>query len=195
MLLREVPSYSQVAVLDFGTVSELDEFPTALDDVVTVWTKPERADDPMALIDVRGVLDSEHGLVFIPTDAQVRIVEMPRFAGDPAELAERAERFHLPGGSRGAVATSDGWPELVWRSDDLTSVCMGWSDPELSVEVLLCALAVDTDRWDPLVRPMLSGALKARYAAVVRDPRTYPPERYPWLSGRPGEALLEYLSG
>jgi hypothetical protein len=41
---------------------------------------------------------------------------------------------------------------------------------------------------------MLLAALKARYAAVTKNKRTYPPESYPWV-GRttPNEDLLEYL--
>ncbi len=77
------------------------------------------------------------------------------------------------------MVTPDGWPDLIWRSDIVFSTVQGWDDPELSVEVLLCALAVAPDE-DPLLRPMLLAALKARYAKVVRDPRTYPPSDYPW---------------
>ena len=66
-------------------------------------------------------------------------------------------------------------------------------DAEISVEVLLCALAVAPSE-DPQLRLMLLAGLKARYAKLTRDPDTYPPSRYPW-NGRtaPGADMLEYL--
>ena len=67
------------------------------------------------------------------------------------------------------------------------SAIRGWSDPEISVQIILCALAVAPDDVD--LRPMLLAGLKARYARVTREPNVFPPAQYPWR--QQGEADLD----
>lgn len=72
----------------------------------------------------------------------------------------------------------------------LFSAVVGWTDREISVEIILCALAVAPSDRD--VRLMLLAALNARYARVVRQPDVHPPARYPWrrqLAGHRRDSL------
>lgn len=153
------------------------------------------AENPFALVQLRGVIHREFGLSWLPEDTEIEIVDMPRYAGQPEDLVRRAQPVAAPAGSKGVVKTADGWPDLIWRSDMVFSPVQGWSVPEIAVEVLLCALAVAPDE-DPALVPMLLAALAARYARVVKDPRTYPASRYPWRGrSAPGPDMLEYLEG
>jgi hypothetical protein len=81
----------------------------------------------------------------------------------------------MPGSS---FDTAAGWHPLIWESNTLFSVIRGWSDPEISVQIILCALAVAPDGGD--LRQMLLAGLKARYARVTREPNVFPPAQYPW---------------
>ena len=194
--LTAVPAFSRVRVHDFGSVEEIVWVPPILDDVVTVWTRCETAKNPLSAVEIRGVITGGHGLAWLPEDAKVSIVEPPQFAGMPEDLVKEARPVAPPEGSlSGGMVTPEGWPPLIWNNDLVFSPCQGWSDPETSVEVLLCALSV-APASDPELVPFLLAALKARYAVVKKDPRTYPPARYPWRDGRgPSKALLEYLEG
>jgi hypothetical protein len=68
--------------------------------------------------------------------------------------------------------TAAGWHPLIWESNTLFSAIRGWSAPEISVQIILCALAVAPDDVD--LRLMLLAGLKARYARVTREPNVFP---------------------
>lgn len=194
MKLQGVPTFSRIRVTDWGSVHWIDDFPGAIDDVVTVWTQCQSVDNPFATVEVRGVLDRHAGLVWLPDDAEAEIVEQVRYAGMPEDLVLLATPIEAPAGSKGTVKSADGWPELNWTSNTLYSPVQGFSDPELSVQTILCALNVAPDEGD--LRPMLLAALAARYAKVLKNPDTYPPERYPWRNGPVVDAdTLAYLRG
>ncbi len=195
MLLREVPTFARVQILDFGSLEETASDSFFIDDVAAIWTRGENASNIFSTVEVRGLIDHHAGLSWLPGDATVRVVEGPKYAGQPEDLVLEARPVEAPAGSQGGgMVTPEGWPDLIWRSDIVFSPVQGWSDPELSVEVLLCALAVAPDN-DPLLRPMLLAALKARYAKVLRTPRTYPPSQYPWRGrAAPGADMIEYLT-
>jgi hypothetical protein len=72
MRLAKVPTFSQIRVLDFGSVDEVEGVPDSLDEVVTVWTGCTRDENPFATVEVRGLIDSTHGLVWLPDDARAR---------------------------------------------------------------------------------------------------------------------------
>jgi len=197
MFLRDAPAFSRVRVADFGTVSEIEDvvLENGIDDEVAIWTRCVRAANPFATVEMRGVLDRHAGIAWLPDDAQIQIVQWPRYAGRPEVLADSAEPVEPPEGSRGSVATPQGWPRLIWNSDLVFTPVQGWDDPQTAVETLLCALTV-APYDEPGLRPMLLAALKARLARVTKDPRTYPPEEFPWLNRTaPGNAFLEYLRG
>jgi hypothetical protein len=98
-----------------------------------------------------------------------------------------------PSGVNGGVMpgltfdTGEGWPPLIWASNTLFSAVIGWTDPQISVEIILCALTVAPDHGD--LRPTLLAGLKARYARVRREPNVFPPAQYPWR--QQGEADLD----
>lgn len=192
--LADVSTFARVSVRDFGTIDGIEGIPHTIDDVVTVWTQCTNDENPFVTVQIRGVI-SNGELEWLPEDAEVDVVEGPRFAGQPEELVREARPIAAPEGSKGLMKTPDGWPDLIWNSDIVYSPVQGWEDPELAVEVLMCALAVAPEQ-DPDLRPMLLAALKARYAKLRRDPDTYPPAAYPWR-GRttPNKDMLEYLKG
>ncbi|MEE6263502.1 hypothetical protein [Plantactinospora sonchi] len=195
MLLATVPTFSRVRITGPGPTGRSDDGSPAIGDVVTVWTRRVSDENPFALVELRGVVHGRRGLVWLPEDAEVEVVEPPRYAGRPEDLVTQARPVKAPEGSKGVMKTAEGWPELIWQSDIVFSPVQGWDDPEIAVEVLLCALAVAPDD-DPQLRPMLLAALAARYARLQRDPRTYPVARYPWRNRTaPGPDMLEYLRG
>lgn len=193
--LRKVPTYSRGRVRDWGSVEEVDdEVSFTVDDVVTLWTDCVEPDNTFAAVELRGVLGSSPELQWLPDDAKIEIVELPKFAGQPADLLRGVKPMKAPEGSKGAVVTADGFHPLVWSCDLLFSPVQGWNDPETSVQVILCALNVAPD--DGILRPQLLSALRARYARVVKDKDTYPPMDYPWRGTlEPDLSLLNYLSG
>lgn len=196
MKLRKVPTYSRIRVVEWGSIDEVeDEVFFAVDDVVTLWTKCREPDNTFAAVEVRGVLgNSSPELQWLPEHAKVEIVGLPRFAGQPADLVRDLEPMKGPQGSNRAYASPEGFHALVWDCDPVFSPVQGWSDPETSVEVLLCALNVAPD--DGILRPQLLAALRARYARVKKNKDTYPPKFYPWRHTlHPTPALLKYLRG
>lgn len=195
MKLRKVPTYSRIRVRDWGSIDELeDEVSFAIDDVVTLWTNCTEPDNRFSAMEVRGVLGASPELQWIPEDAKVEIVALPRFADQPDVLVRGLKPTKAPEGSKGLVVTAEGFHPLVWSCDPLFSPVQGWDDPELSVEVLLCALNVAPD--DGILRPQILGALRARYSRVKKDKDTYPPKRYPWRGTlEPSRHLLRYLRG
>jgi hypothetical protein len=195
MPLLEVPTFSRIRIKDWGSIEETGEpLAASVDDVLVLWTDCESPENAFATVEVRGVIDRHFGLVWLPDDATIEVVAGPQFAGQPEDLVKHARPVPAPEGSKGDLKTAEGWPPLIWNCDPIYSPVQGWSDPELSVEVILCALNVAPDA--PNLHPMLLAALKARYAKVTKDPRTYPPERYPWRGTLfPDARLLEYLRG
>lgn len=195
MRVSEAATFAQVRVRDFGSVEWLDRPPSTVDDVVAVWTRCQGADDPFATVEVRGVVGADGRLIWLPDDAVVEMVAPPRYADDPARLlAAPAVKVSAPAGSRGVMKTSEGWPPLIWESDMLHSAVQGWTDAEIAVSVLLCALHVAPETG--MLRPMLIAGLRARYAKMLKHPDVYEPARFPWRDGLAVDAsMLEYLAG
>lgn len=196
MKLSEVPAFSQVRVLDFGSINEVYQFPHTIDEIVTVWTKCESDDNPFSTVRTRGLVDQYDAVVWFAADAQVEVVEPPRFAGPIEDLLAEARPMKTPAGSNSPVFSPEGWPPLIWASDLIFSPVAGLTDPELAVEILLCAIAVAPTAADADLLPMLLSALRARIARLEESVDTYPPDRYPWRNNRdPSEDLLDYLIG
>ena len=193
--LSEVHTFSRVRVRDAGSVDGIEGTPPNLNEVLTVWTSCTSDENPFVTVEIRGVFGADGELAWLPDDAEVDVVEPVRYAGQPEELIKQVVPVAAPVGSKGVMKTPEGWPELIWLSDIVHSPVQGWTDPEIAVEVLMCALAV-APATDPALRPILLAGLNARYAKLVKKPDTYPPEDYPWR-GRtsPGEGMLEYLEG
>lgn len=195
MELRKVPSFTRIRIADWGSVEEVaDDLSFAIDDVVVAWTCCEASDNPFAAVDIRGVVGTDGQLAYLPSNARAEIVEMPRFAGKPEELLEGVGAVRPPCGSTGGLVTEDGFHKLVWAGDPLFRSVQGWSDPELSVEVILCALHAAPE--DDALNIQLLGALRARYADIRRRKSTYPPKQYPWRQSLdPSRQLLKFLRG
>jgi hypothetical protein len=115
---------------------------------VIPWTHLRESSDIFAEVDVRGVLVSTAELHWLSGDAEVEIIERPRYADLPENLVPQARPMPTPSGTKG------GWPPLIWGSLPLFKEVRGWTDPQISVEIILCALAVAPDDGD--LRPMCS---------------------------------------
>jgi hypothetical protein len=182
--MDETPVFSRVRVASLGSLDTGPEDAELLGATVITWTQLEDSGDVFAEVEVRGIITPKNELHWLSGDAEVEVIEWPRYADQPENLIPQARPRRTPSGVNGVeldgmtVDTPDGWPPLVWKSVNLHSSIRGWNDPEHSVEMILCALAVAPDVGD--LRPTLLAGLKARYARLARDARTYPPERYPW---------------
>lgn len=192
--LRNVPSYSRVRVVDWGSIEEVDDDVSfTVDEILTLWTESKEPTNNFAAVELRGLLGASAELEWLPDDARVEVVSLPQFAGQPDELTRDLKPIKSPSGGRGPLVTADGFHPLIWECDQLFSPVQGWSDPETSVEVILCALNVAPD--DGILRPQLLAALRARYSRVLRHSDTYRPERFPWRNTlTPSSSLLEYLT-
>ncbi len=62
MLLREVPTFARVQVLDFGSLEESATDSVAVDDVAAIWTHGESARNIFSTVEVRGLVDRHAGL-------------------------------------------------------------------------------------------------------------------------------------
>jgi hypothetical protein len=185
MRVDETPIFSVARVTALGSLDTRARDAELLGATIVPWTDLRKSNDVFAEVDVRGVLISPTTeLRWLSGDAEVEIVQRPRYAGLPEELVPEAGPMQSPAGVNGGVLpgltfdTGEGWHPLIWDSNTLYSAIRGWSDPEISVQIILCALAVAPDDDD--LRPMLLAGLKARYARVTREPSVYPPARYPW---------------
>jgi hypothetical protein len=162
-------------------------------ETVITWTDLRQSIDVFAEVDIRGLLTATAELRWLSGDAEVEIVERPHYADLPENLVSQAQPLPTPSGVNGGNApgltfdTPAGWPPLIWESNTLFSAVRGWDDPQIAVQIILCALAVAPDEDD--VRSTLLAALKARYARVTRDSDVYAPAQYPWR--RPGVADID----
>ena len=112
--LQQAPCYSRIRVQSFGSVQWLGgDFVGAVDDVSVLWTECVALEDPFATVEIRGVLDAAEGVVWLPDDAEVEVVDPPRYAGMPADLAALATPVQAPQGSQGLMKTADGRPERI----------------------------------------------------------------------------------
>ncbi|WP_137145099.1 hypothetical protein [Mycolicibacterium sp. CR10] len=194
MRVDQTPVFSRVRVTALGSLDTSAEDAKLLGATVVPWTDLRQSDDVFAEVDVRGTITPPSTkLRWLSGDAEVEIIERPRYAGMPDELAASAQPLQSPAGVNGSVMagltfdTPKGWHPLIWDSNTLFSAIRGWKDPEISVQIILCALAVAPDDGD--LRPMLLAGLKARYARVTREPNVYPPGQYPWC--RNAEPVLD----
>lgn len=188
--LDECPYFCRVKVTALGSLDTEEEDRALLGETIIPWTGMEESDDIFAEVEVRGVVTPTNGLWGLSGDAEVEVIDPPRYAGQPEDLVPQAQRIPSPEGVKGKklggmrVETPEGWHPLIWKCDRLHSAIRGWSDPESSVESILVALAVAPDIDD--LRPTLLAGLKARYARVKRLPEVYPPARYPWRRNKTG---------
>ena len=148
------------------------------------WTDLRQSNDVFAEVDVRGVLvPPATEFRWLSGDAEVEITQPPRYAGLPEQLVAQARPVQSPAGVNGGAMPgltfehAQGWHPLIWDSNTLFSAIRGWTDPEISVQIILCALAVAPDDGD--LRPMLLAGLKARYARVTRQPNVLSPGALP----------------
>lgn len=182
--LDETPAFCRARVTALGSLDTTAVDEALLGAVITPWTDLRQSSDIFAEVYVRGVLIADSQIHWLSGDARVQIIEPPRYADLPEDLISKAPPMKTPSGVSGGTMpglsfdTPEGWPPLIWDSNTLFSAVRGWSDPQNSVEIILCALAVAPHDGD--VQPTLLAGLKARYARVTQDPRTYPPARYPW---------------
>ncbi|MCU1698973.1 MAG: hypothetical protein JWR34_5036 [Mycobacterium sp.] len=185
MRLDKTPVFCVARVTALGSLDATPNEGELLGATIMPWTDLRQSTDVFAEVDVRGVLTPPSTeLCWLSGDAEVEVVQRPRYAGLPEDLVAQATPTQSPAGVNGGVMpgltfdTAEGWHPLIWDSNTLFSAIRGWTDPELSVQIILCALAVAPDDSD--LRPMLLAGLKARYARVTGEPNVYPPAGYPW---------------
>jgi hypothetical protein len=139
-----------------------------------VWTDLESPEDSLAPYEIRGLVRSnDDHITWLPDDTVVEVAGGPTLAGRPEVLAEGAARVRVTDPD-----LAGSWHPLIWGSEAVMGPVSNTVDPEHGTEALLFALSVVPKV--PEVQEVLLAALKARYAQVVRNPRTYPPESYPW---------------
>jgi hypothetical protein len=187
--LDKTPVFSVARVTDLGSLDTGAKDADLLGATIVPWTDLRQSNDVFAEVNIRGVLTSPTTeLRWLSGDAEVEIVQRPRYAGLPEDLLAEARPMQSPTGVNGGAMpgltfdTAQGWHPLIWDSNTLYSAIRGWSDPEISVQIILCALAVAPDEDD--LRPMLLAGLKDRYARVTREPNVFPPAQYPWRRQR-----------
>jgi len=187
--LDKTPVFSVARVTDLGSLDTGAKDAELLGATVVPWTDLRQSNDVFAEVNIRGVLTSPTTeLRWLSGDAEVEIVQRPRYAGLPEDLVAEARSMQSPTGVNGGAMpgltfdTAEGWHPLIWESNTLYSAIRGWSDPEISVQIILCALAVAPDEDD--LRPILLAGLKASYARVTREPNVFPPAQYPWRRQR-----------
>lgn len=185
MRLDDTPVFCQARVTALGSLDTKPDDALMLGAEIVPWTQLQISDVVFAQVEIRGVLLSTTAEIhWLSGDAEIEMLEEPRYADRPENLISLARPVQTPAGfakdtGRGfTMDTPDGWPPLIWASSTLYSAVRGWTDPEGSVEIILCALTVAPDIGD--LRPMLLAGLKARYAKVALSPDVYPPARYPW---------------
>jgi hypothetical protein len=183
--LDETPVFCQARVTALGSLDTKPDDAPMLGAEIVPWTHLQISDNVFAEVEVRGVLASTTAEIhWLSGDAEIEMLAEPRYADLPENLIPLAQPVQTPAGfakdtGRGfTMDTPEGWPPLIWASSTLYSAVRGWTDPEGSVAIILCALTVAPDIGD--LRPMLLAGLKARYAMVARLPDVYPPARYPW---------------
>jgi Protein of unknown function (DUF2510) len=193
--LDKTPVFSVARVTALGSLDTSTKDPGLLGATIVPWTELRQSNDVFAEVDIRGVLTPPTTeLRWLSGDAEIEIVQRPRYAGLPENLVAVATPMQSPAGVNGGAMpglsydTAVGWHPLIWESNTLFSAIRGWSDPEISVQIILCALAVAPDDGD--LRPMLLAGLKARYARVTREPNVFPPAQYPWQSEADIDGIL-----
>jgi hypothetical protein len=181
MRVDETPVFSVARVTALGSLDTGARDAELLGATVVPWTDLREGDNPFAEVDIRGVLvPPTTELRWLSGDAEVEIIQRPCFADLPESLVSQARPMRSPKDDPNEDDGEQGWPPLIVDSNTLFSAIMGWKDPQISVEIILCALSVAPDDDDGVLRQMLLAGLKARYARVTRQPNVYPPDRYPW---------------
>lgn len=177
--IDKCPYFCRVKVVALGSLDTHESDQELLGEDVVTWTGLEDSQDIFAEEQILGVVTTDGQLRWLSGDAMVEVIEPPRYAGQPEDLIPLAGSVAAPEGSKGksGVVTREGWHPIIWHHHALQSCLQGWTDPELSVELILLALTHAPDD----VRPTLLAGLRARYARIKRNPDTYPPGRYPWL--------------
>ena len=171
--------FCRVGVTALGSLDSSEKDAKLLGATVIPWTDLRQSDDVFAEVDVRGVLDLTAEPHWLSGDAEVEIIEQPRYADLPENLVPQARPMTTPPGVNGGVVpglifdAAEGWPPLIWASETLFSAVRGWTDPQISVQIILCALTVAPEHGD--LRPTLLAGFKARYARVTREPNVFPP--------------------
>lgn len=104
---------------------------------IVPWTELRQSNDVFAEVDIRGVLTPPTTeLRFLSGDAEIEIVQRPRYAGLPENLVAEATPMQSPAGVNGGAMpglsfdTAAGWHPLIWESNTLFSAIRGWSDPK-----------------------------------------------------------------
>jgi hypothetical protein len=177
----QAPIFARVRVVKLGSMDTTDADLKLLGATVITWTNMEKSDDIFAEVEVRGVLtpDDEVAwtigeLAWLSGDAEVEILDPPRYAGQPEDLIPLAQPIQSPPD----VGSPGGWPPLIWKSMPLYRALVPLDDALGCVETLLCALSVAPPTFD--VQPYLLAGLKARYAKMLREGDLYSEREYRW---------------
>jgi hypothetical protein len=179
--LDEAPIFARVRVVRLGLLDTEPENEELLGATVITWTNLETSDNVFSEVEVRGLLTPENEvawtvgeLSWLSGDAEVEIIDPPRYAGQPEELIPLAQPVKPPAN----VGSRDSWPPLIWRSMPLYRALVPLDDALDCVQTLLCALSVSPPTFD--VQPYLLAGLKARYAKVLRNSDIYSEREYRW---------------
>lgn len=188
--IDEAPLFARVRVTKLGSLDTESRDYELLGETVIIWTDNERSNDIFAEVEVRGILRPENevawtigDLSWLSGDAEVEIIDPPRYAGQPEELIKEAQPVKGPTNP----GRRDDWPPLIWRCEALLRALEPLDGNLSCVDTILCALSVAPPTFD--VRPWLLAGLKARYAALLRDGDLWPEKYFYWryMDGPPEE--------
>jgi hypothetical protein len=172
--LADVETFSTVIIRAVVNEDADDDDRELAGETFAIWTDLESPEDSFAPYEIRGLVrTSDDYITWLPDDTVVELIAGPSLAGHPASLAEGADRVRVSDPD-----LSSSWHPLIGESEAVMGPVSNTVDPESGTETLLYALSVAPEV--PELRKVLLSALAARYAQVVRDPRTYPPAGYPW---------------
>jgi hypothetical protein len=117
--MDEAPVFSRVRVASPGSLDTGPEDAELLGATVTTWTQLEGSGDVFAEVEVRGIITPKNELHWLSGDAEVEVIEWPRYADQPENLIPQARPMRTPSGVNGVeldgmtVDTPHGWPPLV----------------------------------------------------------------------------------
>ncbi len=189
--IDQTPLFARVRLTKLGSLDTDSRDHDLLGQTVITWTDMERSKDIFAEVEVRGILQPENEVAWqigelwwLSGDAEVEIIDPPRYAGRPEELIRHAQPVQGPSNP----GRRDDWPPLIWRCESLLRALEPLDDNLSCVNTILCALSVAPPTFD--IVPWLLAGLKARYAGLLRDGDLWPEKMHYWrhLDGPPEES-------
>jgi len=182
--LGEAPFFCKAKLTALGSLDTPKSDSALLGQTVVPWTRLSETGDVFAVAQIRGVVTPSGELQWMSDDAELEILDPPRYAGQPEDLIPQADASPHPGGGTEKKPGSGlrllpydlKRHPLFENQFNLVQAVEGRGKLDQNVEYILAALAVSPEE----LRPVLLAGLRARYAELQRKPELYPPAKYAW---------------